>query len=165
MALFQVFVWHRTGDTPLPEPIATQFIEAYERPLTSMRYGMTHVRHVFAHNIVHIFMMTSSNGNIFRVTGHLCGEFTGPRWIPRTKASDAELWCFFICVWINGWVNNREAGDLRRYRAHCDVTVMCSPAADRQWNNSTSLSLCPTVIASGDASHNCHSLIHCVKCP
>ena len=39
-------------------------------------------------------MMTSSNGNIFRVTGHLCGEFTGPRWIPHTKASDAELWCF-----------------------------------------------------------------------
>ena len=39
-------------------------------------------------------MMTSSNGNIFRVTGHLCGEFTGPRWIPRTKASDAELWWF-----------------------------------------------------------------------
>ena len=41
------------------------------------------------------FMMTSSNGNIFRVTGHLCGEFTGLRWIPRSKASDAELWCFF----------------------------------------------------------------------
>ena len=34
------------------------------------------------------------NGNIFRVTGHLCGEFTGPRWIPPTKASDAELWNF-----------------------------------------------------------------------
>ena len=39
-------------------------------------------------------MMTSSNGNIFRVTGHLCGEFIGPRWIPRTNASDADLWCF-----------------------------------------------------------------------
>ena len=37
-------------------------------------------------------MMTSSNGNIFRVTDHLCGEFTGPRWIPSTKASDAEFW-------------------------------------------------------------------------
>ena len=35
-------------------------------------------------------MMTSSNENIFRVTGHLCGEFTGHRWIPHTKASDAE---------------------------------------------------------------------------
>ena len=32
-----------------------------------------------------------------------------------------------ICVWINGWVNNREAGDLRRHRAHYDVTV-------RGWN-------------------------------
>ena len=29
-----------------------------------------------------------------------------------------------ICVWINGWVHNREAGDLRRYRAHYDVSVM-----------------------------------------
>ena len=29
-----------------------------------------------------------------------------------------------IYVWINSWANNREAGDLRRYRAHCDVTVM-----------------------------------------
>ena len=29
-----------------------------------------------------------------------------------------------IWVWINGWVNNREAGDLRRYRAHYGVTVM-----------------------------------------
>ena len=29
-----------------------------------------------------------------------------------------------ICVWINGGVNNREAGNLRRYRAHYDVTVM-----------------------------------------
>ena len=29
-----------------------------------------------------------------------------------------------ICVWIKDWVNNREAGDLRRYRAHCDVIVV-----------------------------------------
>ena len=39
-------------------------------------------------------MMTSSNGNIFCVTGHLRREFTDHRWIPRTKASDAELWFF-----------------------------------------------------------------------
>ena len=30
----------------------------------------------------------------------------------------------FIWAWINGWVNNREAGDLRRHRAHYDVTVI-----------------------------------------
>ena len=29
-----------------------------------------------------------------------------------------------ICAWINAWVNNREAGDLRRNRAHNDVSVM-----------------------------------------
>ena len=32
-----------------------------------------------------------------------------------------------ICVWINDWVNNRGAVDLRRYRAHYDVTVMSEP--------------------------------------
>ena len=31
----------------------------------------------------------------FCVTRPLCGEFTGDGWIPLTKASDAELWCFF----------------------------------------------------------------------
>ena len=41
-----------------------------------------------------LIMMTSSNGKIFCVTGPLCREFTGLRWIPCTKASDAELWCF-----------------------------------------------------------------------
>ena len=54
-------------------------------------------------------MMTSSNGNIFSVTGPLCGEFTGQRGIPRTKASDAEIWCFlWSAPWINDWVNNRK---------------------------------------------------------
>ena len=45
-----------------------------------------------------LFIMTSSNGNIFRVTGPLCGEFTGHLWVPLTKASDAELWCFLWSV-------------------------------------------------------------------
>ena len=77
-------------------------------------------------------MMTSSNGIIFYVTGPLCGEFTGPRWIPCTKASDAALTFSLICVWINGWENNREAGGLRCYRAHYDVIVMprASPCHD-----------------------------------
>ena len=43
---------------------------------------------------VTLVMMTSSNGNIFHVTDHLCWEFTSHQWIPSTKASDVELWCF-----------------------------------------------------------------------
>ena len=69
-------------------------------------------------------MMTSSNGSIFCVTG-LCagnspvtGEFPAKR--PVTRNFDVSL----ICVWINGCVNNHEAGDFRRHRAHYDVIVM-----------------------------------------
>ena len=49
---------------------------------------------VLIHKTTARIMITASNGNIFRVTGLLCGEFTAHRWIPRTKASDPELWCF-----------------------------------------------------------------------
>ena len=42
------------------------------------------------------YMMPSSYGNIFHVTGYLCGEFTGPRWIPAqrpvTQSFDVFLW-------------------------------------------------------------------------
>ena len=41
-----------------------------------------------------------------------------------------------ICVWINDWVNNREAGDLRRHRGHYDVNVMnatCSTFVRHEW--------------------------------
>ena len=41
------------------------------------------------------------------------------------KGQWSGAWMFSLnCVWINGWVNNREAGDLRRYRAHYDVIVI-----------------------------------------
>ena len=36
-----------------------------------------------------------------------------------------------ICSWTNGWTNNRDAGDLRRHRAHYDVTVMVKSTGPR----------------------------------
>ena len=42
-------------------------------------------------------MLTSSIGNIFRLT---------------------------IYAWTNGWINTRDAGDVRRHHTHYDVTVM-----------------------------------------
>ena len=75
-------------------------------------------------------MMTSSNENIFSVTGPLCGEFTDHRWIPPPPPPPHKgqwrgtLMFSFICAWINGWVNNGESGDLRRHRARYDVIVM-----------------------------------------
>ena len=74
-------------------------------------------------------MMTSSNGNIFRVTSTLCGEFTGNRRIPRKGQGLGALMFSLICAWINGLVNNREAGELRRHRAHYGVIVMQLPVS------------------------------------
>ena len=42
-----------------------------------------------------VLMMPLSNGNIFRVTGHLCGEFTGPRWIPAQRPVMRSFDVFF----------------------------------------------------------------------
>ena len=38
-----------------------------------------------------------------------------------------------ICAWINSGVNNREAGDLRRYLARYDVIVMFCQGVGHVW--------------------------------
>ena len=48
------------------------------RPTTKKTHMFSLVPHCFPI----LNMMPSSNGNIFRVTGHLCGEFTGPGEFP-----------------------------------------------------------------------------------
>ena len=45
------------------------------------------------------------------------------RWIPFTKASDVELWCFLWSA-SEQTEQNWDAGDLRRHSTHYDVTVM-----------------------------------------
>ena len=47
----------------------------------------------------------------------ITGEFPAQRW-------HGALMFSLICAWINESVNNREAGDLRRHRAHGDVIIM-----------------------------------------
>ena len=88
--------WKRTGDRKLAEPMMNQFIDH-----VSMSQWKMVMRLQFLNNNYQNrqrsrgTMMTSSNGNIFRATGHLSGEFTGHRWIPRTKAGDRSFDVFF----------------------------------------------------------------------
>ena len=53
----------------------------------------------------------------------------------------------FICAWINGWVNNRDAGGLRRHCAHYDVIVMqyhdCGRTGDARSHSISSIDLHP----------------------
>ena len=55
--------------------------------------------HPRIHNLTKIHlessMMTSSNGNIFRVTGPLCGEFTGPGEFPTQRPVTRSFDVFF----------------------------------------------------------------------
>ena len=72
-------------------------------------------------------MITSSNGSIIRDLA-LCDLVRGIHWSPVNSPHKGQwhraLMFSLICAWRNGWVKNREAGDLRRRRAHYDVTVM-----------------------------------------
>ena len=52
-------------------------------------------RHFTSIHLHGILMMTSSNGNIFRVTGPLCGEFTGPGEFPAQRPVTRSFDVFF----------------------------------------------------------------------
>ena len=54
----------------------------------------------------------------------VAGEFPSQRPVTRSFI------VLFDLRLKNGWVNNREAGDLRRHRAHYDATVMSYTAVD-----------------------------------
>ena len=71
-------------------------------------------------------MMTSSNQmETFSALLAICaGNSPVPVNSPHKGQWRGAVMFSLICVWINGWVNNREAGDLRRYRTHYDVTIM-----------------------------------------
>ena len=72
-----------------------------------------------------ITIMTSSNGNIVHVTGPFVqGIHRASVNSPHKGQCRVALMFSLICTWINGWVNNREAGDLRRHRSHYDFIVM-----------------------------------------
>ena len=54
-------------------------------------------------------------------------DFLSPVNSPHKGQWRGALMFSFICAWTNGWANHRDVGDLRRNRAHYDVTVMIEP--------------------------------------
>ena len=67
---------------------------------------------------------TSSHHYIFIGCIWLRGIHWSPVNSPQKGHWRAALMFSLICDRINGWVNNRESGDLIRHRAHCDVIVV-----------------------------------------
>ena len=80
--------------------------------------------------LVHFgIVMTSSNGNIFPVTGLLCGN--SPVNSPHKGQWRGALMFSLICACMDVWVNNRDAGHLRRLHNHYDVTIMIANARNK----------------------------------
>ena len=72
-----------------------------------------------------LFIMTSSNWDVFHITGPFVrGIHQLQVNSPHKGQWQRALVLSLICAWINCWVNNLEAGDLRRHCAHYDVTVI-----------------------------------------
>ena len=93
-------------------------------------------------------MMTSWNGNIFRVSVHLCGEFTGPRWITRTKASGFDV---FFDLRLNKRLSKQSGGWWfetlsRSLWRHCIVTLR------NEWNKGMKeIGLAPAIVVVTDS--------------
>ena len=96
-------------------------------------------------NLVHIFWMYCISEYIVgswwrhemehfpRYWPFVRGIHRSPVNSPHKGQWGGALMFWLICVWINGWVNNRKAGDLRRHRSHYDVIVM----SDAIWCHGT----------------------------
>ena len=85
------------------------------------RHKRSEMRKAFAHQVVSWWegqgtqvpllfsMMTSLNGNIFRVTGHLCGEFTGPGEFPAQRPVTRSFDVFFD-LYLNKQLSKQPRG-------------------------------------------------------
>ena len=81
---------HTIVPVPVNQPMSYGYVNDMD-PLSSSKTMQTNpCAYMFECSV----MMTSPNEKIVRVTDLLCREFIGPRWIPLTKACDAEIWCF-----------------------------------------------------------------------
>ena len=128
------FLWlapEQTGEQSIETPVIWDTIALWWRHCNETSTAALQISSLCPYRLMVIsskfkleyVMTTSSNGNISALLAICAGnspvtcEFPAQR--PVTRSFDV-----FFCAWINGWVKNREAGDLRCHRAHYDVTVM-----------------------------------------
>ena len=120
-ALVYVMAWYRTGDKLLPKP---------RRRISLTSYGVTKLQWAkIPYSKTEVWWMTNTDMRRYQMETFsallaLCaGIHRSPVNSPQKGQWRGSLMFSLICTW-NGWVNNRKACDLRRHRAHNDVTVM-----------------------------------------
>ena len=103
-------------------------LEEISHPCPNLRWTMSFTGSHFLPDTQPL-MMTSSNGNIFRVTGPLCGEFTGPGEFPTQRPVTRSFVVFFdlrlnkrLSKQPRGWWFETPSCSLWRHR---NVSRMC----------------------------------------
>ena len=101
------YVWKMTKPVRIWGQRDSMWLSNHENRSSSLQYMSQ----------TNLVMTTSSKGKIFRVTG--------PLWRDSSHKGQwhGALMFSLICAWTNGWANNQDPGDLRRHRAHYDVTA------------------------------------------
>ena len=125
-ALVQVMARHRSGDKPLSEPKIVIF------KIVIFRLNL-HSNNLNSLSKIAFKWMSQNTADdkhdgvikwkhFPRYWPFMRGIHRSPVNSPHEGQWRGALMFSLICVWINGWINNRQAGDLRRYLAHYDVT-------------------------------------------
>ena len=145
--------WHIFSTTEIFSPLTPHFLflslslTQISLPRTFYAHvcwcGYIHVcTYIWIHTYIQVFILPHSflphflHGNVIKWK-YFPRYWPFVRGIHRSPVNSAHkgqwrgtLMFLLICAWINGWVNNREAGDLRRYRAR-NVTVTLSELTPR----------------------------------
>ena len=104
-------------------------------------------------------MMTSSTGNIFRVTSPLCGEFAGHQWIPRIKRPVTWSFDVFFDLSLNKrlskqskprWFETPSRSLWRRYNGLHSLISQTILSAPKCQSNDNLFSLIPCLTRSGN---------------
>ena len=122
----QAIIWSNTGIL-LIGPLGTNFSEILIEIYTFSRKkeAILSWPQCVNHDDMEIDDEMDDEMETFSALLALSVGFRRHRWIPRTQGQWLGALMFsLIYTWINGWANNGEAADLRRHRAHYDVTVM-----------------------------------------
>ena len=102
-------------------------LQVQQLPWKDNQLSICHWEQVLTGQVVEPEVVKWTNKKVIIINGYwpfVRGIQRSPVNSPHKGQWRGALMFSLICVWINGWINNREAGDWRRYRAHYDVIVM-----------------------------------------
>ena len=112
-----------SGNKPLPGSMLIQIYVSTLRRCRYLKSSLKEDKDLFILHIQYHFCWRCGHDDVIKWK-HLLALCSGNSYSPHKGQCRRALFFSLICTWINGWVNNREAGDLRWHCAHYDVIVI-----------------------------------------